>query len=105
MPSHRPVHPCRIPLLALVVVGAVGVTGVGAGDAEPGPEFGDLDRNRDAYIDVGEASAHSGLERQYDAVDLDQDGLISEQEFLGLFPATDVQPTESWFTAPEHKPE
>ena len=85
-------------------------------------EFGTLDTNANQLIDRAEAQASEELQRNFDQLDENNDGQLSESEFSGFETgrsapavsdaktdaisedATRAKPTDSWFTAPRHKP-
>ena len=85
-------------------------------------EFGTLDTNANQLIDRAEAQASEDLKRNFDQMDKNNDGQLSESEFSGFEriqsgatvseskneavneDAKDAKPNESWFTAPQHKP-
>lgn len=85
-------------------------------------EFGTLDTNANQLIDRTEAQASEELQRNFDELDQNNDGQLSESEFSGFETnrsaaavsdtktdaisedATPAKPTESWFTAPRHRP-
>ena len=97
-----------------------------AGAADPRmnveAEFGTLDTNANQLIDRTEAKASQDLERNFDQLDRNNDGQLSESEFSGFErvqsgatvsesknesvneDAKEAKPNESWFTAPQHKP-
>ncbi len=85
-------------------------------------EFGTLDTNANHLIDRSEAKASEALESNFEQLDQNHDGQLSESEFSGFERAhpspsvsrekteavqenaKDTEPQESWFTAPEHQP-
>lgn len=85
-------------------------------------EFGTLDTNANHLIDRSEAKASKALESNFDQLDQNHDGQLSESEFSGFEKAhpgpavspaqtnavkksaKPTEPRESWFTSPEHKP-
>ena len=125
-------HPVAVLTTATVLALHMGVS-----NAEPQPvtpptaadarmtikaEFGTLDTNANQLIDRAEAQASEDLERNFERLDENNDGQLSESEFSGFEllrseptvskskneavneDAKDAKPNESWFTAPEHKP-
>lgn len=85
-------------------------TGLAAGEGQTMEErFSSLDTNSDRVIDREEAEGDEQLSRNFDSTDVDRDATISPAEFMnyavetGAAPA--AEPTESWFTAPHHKPD
>ncbi len=85
-------------------------------------EFGTLDTNANHLIDRSEAKASQDLETDFEQLDENHDGQLSESEFSGFERANAspsvspekaemvkenakaTKPKESWFTAPQHKP-
>lgn len=85
-------------------------------------QFGTLDTNANRLIDEDEAKASKALQTHFRKLDRNGDGQLSQSEFAGFEAvrsgktvsdakveavtdqATPPEPTESWFTAPRHKP-
>lgn len=118
----------RLPA-ALAAAGALALPVCAGADASPSAtqlqvqaQFSTLDTNGNRLIDESEAKASQELQTHFQRLDQNNDGQLSEAEFAGFEAARSQsavsdskteaisdqapapQPTESWFTAPRHKP-
>jgi hyperosmotically inducible periplasmic protein len=72
-------------IVTLVLASAAALAqNTGEGTIFPGPraDFVVLDRNRDGYISKVEALANQEVQKRFSSFDLDQDGRLSEAEFV-----------------------